>query len=87
MSYYTQSILSTDQDVLAMVAACAALEGVPGPQKWAWEQGWELAAQPGWDAAYAAALVNEVERPGRDESVISDPMILSAVQALRGSPA
>ena len=84
MSYYTQSVLSADQDVLARVAACAALEKVPSPQKWTWGRAWELSAQPGWDAAYAAALLNGVERPGRDESVISGPMILAAVNDLRG---
>lgn len=87
MSYYTQSLLAADQNILLRATACAAIEGEPNAQGWAWEHAWRLSAQPDWDAAYASALENDVEHPGRDGSVISDPMILAAVQAIRSSPA
>lgn len=40
---------------------------------------WRLAAQ--WGAEYQFALDSNVENPGEREDVITDQMILSAVQA------
>ena len=53
---------------------------------WAQQQPWALSAQPGWDAAYASAIAAKNPAPGADEAVISDGMILAAVQALRPPP-
>lgn len=83
MSYLTQADLADDGDLRRRVTACAALEGIPNPEGWAYERRWELSAQPGWDAAYAYAVGQGVERPGSDAAVISDQMILAAVQHLR----
>lgn len=87
MTYYTQSLLAADQNILLRATACAANEGEPNAQGWAWEHAWHLSAQPGWDAAYESAIAAEIPDPGREGSVISDPMILAAVQAIRSSPA
>lgn len=83
MSYYTQALLAQDQDIILRCTAAAAREGIPDPAYWAQTRLWQLSAQPGWDDAYASALASKVENPGRDEGVITDHMILSAVQALK----
>ena len=85
MSYYTTALLARDGFFNERAAACAATEGVtdPHPKVWADQHAWQLAAAPGFDAAYSYALSVNVPEPGRDESVISDAMILSAVQAIR----
>ena len=49
------------------------------------------ASSPGWGAAWDYALASHPDdasyQPGRDPAVITDEMILSAVQALAGEPA
>ena len=84
MSYSTQASMSQDPDLHARLAACAAAEGMtdPHPLAWASNHQWQLAASPGWDAAYAHALTTGVQNPGASESVITDGMILAAVQPL-----
>jgi hypothetical protein len=86
MAYYDQVQLSRDADFIDRVAAAGADEmeptaGVLPPDQWARNNVWWIAAAPGFGDAYATALVNGVPNPGRDPSVISDPQILSAVQA------
>ncbi len=83
MSYYTQSLLAQDTDLASRVTACAALEQIPSPDGWAYSHNWQLSAQPGWDAAYASAIAGGIEHPGRDEGVIPDAWILTAVQQIR----
>lgn len=86
MSYATQSLLAVDQDFINRCSACASQEipvGSPTNPLWYVQTYiWKLAAAPGFDAAYASAIAADVERPGWDESVITDGMILSATQAL-----
>ena len=84
MSYRTLACLATDPDLHARLAACAAAEGMtdPHPLAWASNHQWQLAASPGWDAAYSYALATGVPHPGADEGVITDGMILAAVQPL-----
>lgn len=82
MSYATQAALSHDSDLIQRVAACAATQHIDSPETWAWSNSWKLSASPGWDAAYAYALNSSVDRPGNSESVLTDSMILSAVQSL-----
>lgn len=87
MSYKTQAILARDSGLMLRVAACAATQSIPSPESWAWTNNWALSSQPGWDDAYAYALAQNVENPGESESVISDSMILSAVQAMKTAEA
>ncbi|QGH80680.1 hypothetical protein SEA_ZANELLA_22 [Microbacterium phage Zanella] len=91
MTYATVAMIRRDSDISNRVAACVAVEGLsPYPEQWAAERGWALAAQPGWAAAWASALTTHPDdpeyRPGWDEGVITDGMILSAVQALNAAP-
>lgn len=82
MTYRTQAILAQDFDLQQRVQACAATQGLGTVPDWAADHMWELSASPGWDAAYASALEARVEGPGNSESVITDAMILAAVQPL-----
>jgi hypothetical protein len=85
MSYNTQACLARDGDLLLRAAACAATEGILEPETWAWKRQWQFSAQPGWDEAYSYAISASVENPGAQENVITDSMILSAVQAIIAS--
>lgn len=85
MAYYDQALLSNDTDFRDRIAAAAATEGITEelhPLAWAAENQWTLAAAPGFADAYASAIAGGVPDPGRDPAVISDAMILSALQAL-----
>lgn len=86
MSYYDVSVMARDGYLRERIAACAAEEGITSPQptQWADDNQWRLAASPGWKEAWAhARTVGVIEHLGLDGGVISDGMILSAVQALR----
>lgn len=84
MSYSSISALSQDPDLKARLAACAAVEGKGDgfPEWWVESNKWTLAITPGWGDSYAYAVAVGNERPGNDESVITDAMILAAVQPL-----
>ena len=85
MAYSDQALLAQDNDFIFRVAACAAVEidlVDQQPTQWAQENIWMIAAAPTFADKYAYALNTGVNRPGNDQSVISDPEILSAVQAL-----
>lgn len=82
-TYWDVSLVSADVDLQTRVAACAAVEGITDdPPQWSYDHRWQMAAQPGWADAYASALAGGVPDPGRDPAVITDPQILSAVQAV-----
>ena len=89
MSYWTVSEMSADNDLTRREAACYAQEpaATEDPTTWALAHGLALAAQPGWDAAWSSAIAAGNATPGRDEAVITDPMILSGVQAVLGAGA
>lgn len=89
MSYWDVAQMAADNDLLAREQACAAQEELPpdsSPFQWVAEHALDLAASPGWDAAWASAVAGGNAAPGRDPAVITDGMILSAVQALLGVP-
>lgn len=86
MAYYDVSLLAGDIDFNQRIAACATIEGIVGTdetsQGWASDHAWQLAATPSFGDKYAYALETGVVNPGRQQSVISDGDILSAVQAI-----
>ena len=82
MSYWDISEMSRNPDLAARIAACASQEGKTDPNAWTTTHMLQLAATPGWEQAWASAVAGEVENPGRDAGVISDGMILSAVQPM-----
>lgn len=85
MSYWTIDQMAIDSDLFARVRACAAQEQDDDPNEWASANMLRICASPGWDAKWDSALAGGVEHPGRDEAVISDGDILSAVQAVLGT--
>ena len=84
MSYSAQAKLSVDEDFLARVTACAAVE-IPviyDAASWTKTYIWRVAASPGFADSYEYALNTSVPNPGDDPAVISDGQILATVQAL-----
>lgn len=82
MAYSDISLLAADNDFIQRTRACAATEGIADPVQWSVDHQWQMAAAPGFGEAYASALASNVPRPGWDQSVISDPQLLSAFQAI-----
>ena len=95
MSYLTQSAISGSYGMIQRVAQCAAAEADNAefdgdPDVWTYENRRTWAAAPGWDAAWESAMVGHPDPaydPGMDEAVITDGMILAAVQSLLPEPA
>lgn len=84
MSYLSQATLVDDLDLRRRIIACAAITGVGEAEFWAHQNRWRFAVQPGWEDAYATALEQDIASPGSDPDVITDAMILTAVQVLGG---
>lgn len=90
MSYLYQSKIANDSVIRDRIAACAASEKIENPFDWAVSKMWELSAEPGWSSAYASASLlyenspHSSTPPGSNEAAITDGMILSAVQLLKG---
>lgn len=88
MSYLTISTIRQDPWIRDRVAACVAVEKLSDqPVQWAVDHAWKMAAQPGWAAAWESALAAHPDgdpdyHPGADGAVITDGMILAAVQLL-----
>jgi hypothetical protein len=76
MGYWDISQMSADADLAARITACGAQERPAGVLNLLL-----VCAAPGWDAAWASAIAGGNQTPGRDPAVITDGMILSAVQA------
>ncbi len=60
MTYLSQAQLSNDSEIIARVAASAAIEvpKTPQPLQWASDHIWWMAAAPGFAEAYEYALAN-----------------------------
>ena len=87
MSYLSISQAATDPQLRVRIAACIAQEGAIGTsiQEGALYKAdtiqWQCAAEPGWGEAWESAVASgTVPDPGSDPAVISDGMILTAVQ-------
>lgn len=74
--------MAQDYDLQRRITACAATEGRVDPTNWATSKMWVLAATPGWSDAYASAIAAGISTPGKSETVVTDAMILAAVQPL-----
>jgi hypothetical protein len=88
MTYTSIATLAQDAEFLHRSSACYATETMNGPGavvdpvSWVQARSWHLAAQPGFGDAYAYAVDQGNPHPGSDPAVITDAMILSAVQSL-----
>lgn len=82
--------MAQDKDLKLRVAGCIATQNgyaVPSsiqdhPVQITDFYIWKIVGQPGWSEAYSYAIASNVENPGGNESVITDGMILSAVQTI-----
>lgn len=81
MSYATIAQCATDPAFFERVTAACAQEGASSPLGAASAVVWAVSAAGDIEAAYASALASNNPNPGGDETVITDGMILSAVQA------
>ena len=92
MAYSDIAALQQDADFARRTTAAYATEtlgtGGVDPASWQAMHAWDMAAQPGFGDAYASALAADppVERPGNDPGVITDGMILSAIQGIMAEP-
>ena len=86
MAYNTIVAMAASPSLTARVAAAAAQEGALDPVDWAARHAWEVAAEPGWAEAWASAeasaSINFNPDTGQRDDVISDAMILAAVQGI-----
>lgn len=90
MSYNSIAAIQQDNDLRMRLTACAAIENADqNPWGWVDMNMWKFAAQPGWGDTYAPALAaydpenpGTTPSPGKNEEVITDNMILTAVQSL-----
>ena len=85
MSYNSIALAAQDQDLRVRIAACVAQEypGNPAhPTVYADQIQWLCCGEPGWGDAYESALAADPPNPapGADPAVITDLMILGAVQ-------
>jgi hypothetical protein len=81
MSYNTITQCASDQAFVSRVTGAAAQEGAFDPYTASNHLRWPIAGAQDVEAAYASALAANNPNPGGDESVITDGMILSNVQA------
>lgn len=91
MSYNATVTMGNSQSLLARVAACAAEQGNNNAPAWAGQNLLSLAADSAfgwaaaWDSALSSATLNVNPDTGKREDVITDAMILTAVQARKAS--
>jgi hypothetical protein len=81
MSYATINACANDDAFRGRVTACAAQEGATDPDAAWYQVRWPVSSAGDIEAAYASAVAGQNPDPGGDEAVITDQMILSAVQA------
>lgn len=83
MSYSTINMNANDPAFNGRLrAACAQEDVPPGPEAAAAEIRWAVASKTDIEAAFASAVAANNPNPGGDETVITDEMILAAVQSL-----
>lgn len=84
MSYQAIAEMAQDHDLAGRVQACAAQEVDSDPYQWTAANMLTVCADPGWAQAWESARAGDNPAPGRDPGVVTDGMILSAVQAHLG---
>ena len=83
MTYNTVADMAVDPYLLRRITAAAATEVADmDPEEWADAHAWVLASSPGWAEAWDSAEAAGIPLPGQDEGVITDGMILAAVQGV-----
>lgn len=95
MSFNSVVEMASNTALMNRIVAAVAREGISNPQQWTTSYLWKICASPGWDTAWDAAIANNLpdqaatnirERNlGSHEGVITDSMILTAVQSMTAS--
>lgn len=95
MSYLTQSVIAANGYMSQRIAQCVTQEGGTDADNWTYVNRREWAAAPGWAEAWEYAINTHPDDddpatpaydPGKDESVITDAMILSQIQGMLAAP-
>jgi hypothetical protein len=86
MSFSTIFQCANDVAFQHRITACCAQEGQDDPVAAMAGMVWPISSHSDIEAAYASAVLSENPNPGGDESVVTDQMILGAVQAALASP-
>lgn len=86
MSYTDVAAMVEDWELRMRLIACAAIEQQEAPVAFVEENIWRICAQPdfakAWGRVADAVANDEGYKPGADESVVSDAMILAAMHRL-----
>lgn len=86
MTYANVADMVDSQSLRRRMLACTAQEGKvhppDGPEAWLMPRIWEIVSTPGWEQAWAAAEAGGIPDPGGNEGVITDGMVLSAIQPM-----
>lgn len=83
MTYNTIAAIARSTDFCQRLIACAAEQNKTTPfETWVETHRWKLAATPGWASAWESAVAANKANIGSDETVITDAMILAAVQPM-----
>lgn len=83
MSYSGIAAIVDDYAMRQRLTAAAAEENKPAPYPdWVAGRIWDLAATPGWSSAWDSAVAAGITQPGSRDDVITDAMILAAVQPM-----
>jgi hypothetical protein len=81
MSYSSINTCANDPSFLGRLTACCADEGAVDPHGEMGRLRWVVASADDIESSYEYALNADNPDPGGDPTVITDAMILSAVQA------
>lgn len=91
MTYFVQSQMRNDHNLIDRAGVCAATLGIPDGLQWAARHALDLVVSPGWVEAYQAAGGLPDSDPagfvltlGARPDVVTDAMILAAVSRLAG---
>lgn len=89
MTYAQVYEMSQNASLQRRIAAAAAQQGQDNPSAWASLYVLNVCASPGWEDAWAAGLASDQAGAdtGAREDVITDAMILAAVQQVRNPSA
>jgi len=89
-TYNSVAAIQKSQSLRERLTACAAIEKYGDNNPWGWVdlRMWRFAAMPEWGDQWTYAVDRHKDDtdpydPGRQEDVITDAQILSAVQAVR----
>jgi hypothetical protein len=85
--------MRASQSLQHRIAACAAKEGEHNAaEQWAYANMWQIVTQPGWEVEWERGMKQADDQKfnpdiGARPDIITDIMILSAVQLVRTPPA